>query len=671
MKLIYKILAGYFLIIFIVGLFSTFILVYNIKQYSKNLDTYREREITSFAKAIDAFIRDKEALKNVKNIQNIFLSTTQKLPHIKRLTLHIQDEESLQYTHIASSDINIIGTPSHKEDKEAIQNNITTLLYEDAPNGDHFLDITYPILDNNSHPIAALGIAVSLKSSDAVLEKAIDKMKDDAVHIVMLALAISTLLTLLATYIISRKVIRPIEKLKSALVLASNHELDHEIQIDTNDEIGDLAVEFNKMTTELSTLYTSMENKITDKTKELEQQFLTDTLTGLENRYALFKKTKPLEKFHLAILDVSAFKDINDVYGITLGNKVLKELSYKYLHYLSDTKLKLYRLSGDEMVILNPNVLDANTFIHTIESIIKKIEYETFYFEEEDIEIDISLHAGISLQKKQATEKANIALIKAKASHSNYEVFNTDTNEGKEQANTIEVISKIKYALNNFNIITHYQGITDKNGNIIKYEALVRMKDNGKIISPFYFLDIAKKTKYYQEITKSVLFSALDAFKDREELISINICAEDIVNIKTQEFIKKQLAEFKKPQNIIFELVESQDIHSLPELHDFILYIKSTGAKIAIDDFGTGYSNFAYLMDLEPDYLKIDGSLIKNIDKDERSKRIVTTIVKFAHGLGITVIAEFIHSKEVLDICKELGVDEFQGFYFSEPSELN
>lgn len=163
---------------------------------------------------------------------------------------------------------------------------------------------------------------------------------------------------------------------------------------------------------------------------------------------------------------------------------------------------------------------------------------------------------------------------------------------------------------------------------------------------------------------------ALEEFKDRKELISINLCAEDIVNAKTRTFIKEHLIIAKHPQNIIFELVESEDMHKLPELNKFIEFIKSTGAKIAIDDFGTGYSNFAYLMDLNPDYIKIDGSLIKHIDTDKRSRQIVQTIVQFAHGLDIKVIAEFIHSKEVLDICLELDVDEFQGYYFSEPSLL-
>jgi len=667
-KLIYKILFSYFLVVAVLGTFSTSILIYNIHKNTKDLDTYREREITSLAKVINLFIPNKESLKDLDSIQELFTSTISKLPHIKRLTLHAKDEKTLRYTHIASSITSIIGVASHKEDIDAILSNSTTILYEDTKDGDRYLDITYPILNESLEPIAALGIAVSLKESDEVLKKSIDKMKKDAINIILIAITVSIVLAILLTIIISRKVIYPIEKLTAAIRSVSKHKLKEEIDISSNDELGELATEFNKMTLELHRLYSSMEDEITIKTKELEKHFLVDSLTGLDNRFALVRDLK--NGFCVSILDISSFRDINDVYGIEIGNKVLKELSNKCNSYLVHTDLKLYRLSGDEIAIVNPHTISKEEFSTIIERIIKKIEHETFYFEEDDVEINISIHAGISNDEEHAIEKAHIALVKAKSTHSDYILFDNIQHENTKSSNLIEIISKIKHALHNFGIIVHYQKIVDKNYKTIKYEALVRMKDNDKILSPYFFLDVAKKTKYYQEITKNVIYNSLKEFADKDEFVSINICAEDIVNMQTQSFIKQQLSQFKNPNNVIFELVESEDIHSLPELSDFILYIKKMGAKIAIDDFGTGYSNFAYLMDLEPDFIKIDGSLIKNIDTNQRSYDIVKTIVTFAKGLNIKVIAEFVHSKEVLKICEELDIDEFQGYYFHEPSKL-
>ena len=670
MKILTKILLTYFFIVAILGTFSTSILLLDIDKKTNNLDAYREREITSFAKVIDAFIPNKEALKNIEHIQQLFISTTQKLPHVKRLTLHALDEKTQEYMHIASSVVSIIGTPSHQEDIDAILQNKSTLLYEIKEDGDRYLDITYPIVNTQGVAIAALGIAASLRDSDTIIQKAKEKMYDETIDTILIAISMSMLLALIVAGLISRKIVAPISNLIKAAQDLTKSSIHSPIVVESDDEIGELTQTFNHMSQELNKMHLSMEEKINEKTKELKKQFLIDSLTGLQNRNALFSRMKELEVFHVAILDISAFKNINDAYGIDIGNAVLKELSKKYTSYLINSKLTLYRLSGDEMAILNPNKIDEQAFTSKINAIIKKIEHETFYFENDDIEINISIHAGISFEHEHSIEKANIALIEAKKSHIDYAIFDKEKYQDNEQRKNIKTITKIKYALENRDIVTHYQAIVDRNHKIVKYEALVRMREGKEILSPYFFLEASKKTKYYKEITKNVLSLAFDEFRNREEKISVNLCLEDIISADTQNFIKEKLSQHPHPQNIVFELVESEDMHSIPELKTFIKYIKESGAKLAIDDFGTGYSNFSYLMDLEPDYLKIDGSLIKNIDKNKRSYDIVKTIISFAHGLDIKIIAEFIHSKEVLEICEELGVDEFQGYYFSEPSPL-
>ncbi len=668
MKLKNKLLLGYILITTVIGSFSTAILTYNIDKSIDNLSIYREREITSFVKVVDAFIVDEKSLENTTKIQDMFNDVTEKLPHIKRLTLHAQDKKDLTYSHIASSIYSIIGTPSHKEDIEAIKQNRTTILYETINERD-YIDITYPITNLQGNAIAALGVAVSLSESDSVLNKAMVTMKKNAINTIVLAIALSIIIAFTVSFLLARKIISPIEKLKNALHSISYQKEYHKIEIDSNDEIGELATAFNTMSQDLNTLHTNMEEKIIEKTKELKQQFIVDALTGLPNREALFEDIKTLDAFGLCILDISSFKDINDVYGIELGNKVLIELSRKYKSHIFESNLKLYRISGDEFVLLNPKHLSKADFIDTIEHIIINIEHEQFYFEEENIEINISIHAGISCEKDFALEKANIALIKAKKEQSNYSIYKDDALLNEVQEKNIKTIARIKDSIKNYGFKAYYQPIVDKNGSIIKYEALVRMEEKDEVISPYFFLEFAKKSKYYQYITKTMVFQALERFESSDKMVSVNICADDLLNEETISFIINQLESFKEPQRVIFELVESEDLHEISGLEEFISTIKKMGCKVAIDDFGTGYSNFSYLLDLEPDYLKIDGSLIKNIDKDKKSYNIVDTIVTFAHNLNITVIAEFIHSDEVLKVCKDLKVDEFQGYLFGEPSK--
>jgi len=196
----------------------------------------------------------------------------------------------------------------------------------------------------------------------------------------------------------------------------------------------------------------------------------------------------------------------------------------------------------------------------------------------------------------------------------------------------------------------------------------VRLIDEeGKTISPYLFLDIAKQSKLYPQITKRVLEKAFVAVNATDKKISINITAEDILNTNTKEFLFNQLKDSNNTQNIIFELVESEGIESFDEVKLFIEKIKTFGCQIAIDDFGTGYSNFEYLLKLEADIIKIDGSLIRQIDTNQNSYNVVESIVSFAKKNKIKTVAEFVATKEIQEKVLSLGIDFSQGYLLGEP----
>jgi EAL domain-containing protein (putative c-di-GMP-specific phosphodiesterase class I) len=117
----------------------------------------------------------------------------------------------------------------------------------------------------------------------------------------------------------------------------------------------------------------------------------------------------------------------------------------------------------------------------------------------------------------------------------------------------------------------------------------------------------------------------------------------------------------------VIEIVETQGIENFNEFYAFIEKVKRFGCKLAIDDFGTGYSNFEYLLRLDIDYIKIDGSLVKDIDKNEHMRLVAETIVSFAKTAKMQTIAEFVSHKEIVQIVEEIGVDFFQGYYFGKP----
>lgn len=146
---------------------------------------------------------------------------------------------------------------------------------------------------------------------------------------------------------------------------------------------------------------------------------------------------------------------------------------------------------------------------------------------------------------------------------------------------------------------------------------------------------------------------------------------KDILNYEFIDYLDNILEKlkFEDRNRLVFEILESENLSDYDFLEEFVLKYKKLGVKIAIDDFGSGYSNFIRIIRLKPDYLKIDGSLIKNIDKDNNSYEIVKSIIAFSKTLNIKTIAEYVHSEEIFNLLLELDVDEFQGYYFGKPDE--
>ena len=171
-------------------------------------------------------------------------------------------------------------------------------------------------------------------------------------------------------------------------------------------------------------------------------------------------------------------------------------------------------------------------------------------------------------------------------------------------------------------------------------------------------------------MTSKIVEKSCEYFKDKDIMFSINLMIEDIKNEKTINHLFNKLKETNTAHKIILEIVESEGIEKFDEVIDFIRKAKALGCKVAIDDFGTGYSNFEYIINLNVDFLKIDGSLIKNIHINENIKLTVSTIVNFAKVLGIQTVAEFVHCQEVQDIVESLGIDFSQGYLFHEPEHF-
>ena len=238
-----------------------------------------------------------------------------------------------------------------------------------------------------------------------------------------------------------------------------------------------------------------------------------------------------------------------------------------------------------------------------------------------------------------------------------------------EYENNLKWIKEIKSAMDDDRIVMYFQPIVDNKTNTIsKYETLVRLiNKQGEVITPHHFLEIAKKAKLYEKLTKIIIKKSFEAFKNKEYDFSINITIDDILNKDINNYIIETLKEYNISNRVVFEIVETESIENFENVENFITMVKSFGCRISIDDFGTGYSNFEYLMRLQADFIKIDGSIIKEIVHNKRSALITSVIVAFAKEMNIETIGEYVENKEIHDKLIELGVNKSQGYYFDKP----
>ncbi len=443
------------------------------------------------------------------------------------------------------------------------------------------------------------------------------------------------------------------------------------------DEIGLIFSAFSAMqirtlkySQEQENIHENLARKVDEKTEELRHQLYFDRLTNLPNREALIQSINKIQKGVLLIINIDDFKEINDFFGHQAGDRLLIKFSNRLKTYLDKySNLRLYRLNGDEFsILLDIDIPLKELEIHTIK-LIKNIEKMHFLLEEQEVRIRVSI--GATLQMDGAFEKADMALKKARQKKKSYLLYDEKYSIRQEYKENLDWATKIKNAITYKSIIPFYQPIFDNNsGKIVSYECLMRLKErDGTIIKPVKFLEIAKKTRLYPELTKIMIQKSCQHFSTLSTSFSINLSFKDMTNLEITTYIQEQIRHYKVEDRIIFEILESEGIENYEEIASFIHKMHGMGCKIAIDDFGSGYSNYEHLLKLHVDFIKIDGSLIKNIDSDANARIIVQTILDFARKLQIKTVAEFVHNQAILNHIKELEIDRSQGFFLGEPKE--
>jgi len=404
--------------------------------------------------------------------------------------------------------------------------------------------------------------------------------------------------------------------------------------------------------------------------EQLRRSISHDHLTGLLSRSRFEAMQGEFERPTLLLINVDHFKHINDFYGSAAGNAILREIALLIRQpVLEPYRPHFFRFGGDDFGIVLQRV-DTERARQLGEMLKRSIESYTFTFE--GIESFVTVSVAIN-NIEPLLENADLMLKYEKIRHSEGVVLFSEELHLKERAKmNIAMTHEVKKALDRDAIVPWYQPIVDlQSGAIVKYEALVRLEgEDGTVSGPGIFLETAMQTPYYRRITAVMLQKVLSAMEGHSHRFSINLGMRDVVDEKMVTMLISLLeAHQDRAARLDIELLESEELNDLEAVHDFIAKVKTYGCQVAIDDFGSGYSNFSYVMELDIDVLKIDGSLITNIDRDPKTRRTVETIVRFAHQLGHRVVAEYVESDATVAALRAMGVEYGQGYYFGRPAQ--
>ena len=399
--------------------------------------------------------------------------------------------------------------------------------------------------------------------------------------------------------------------------------------------------------------------------EKIERMLYIDCLTQLKNKTSLQEELKVGTFNTLLFLDINNFSYINTAYGFDIGDTILVDVATTLRELF---KVDLYRINADQYAVRFEEKIDLKELVVDIK---KHFTKHTITIGE--IKLKISFTYGGVYTDHNHLQYAALAIKKAKESGKNrLHIFDQERDSTQNRESFIAMNSKIYSAFEENMIVPYFQGLYDNEQHkITKYEALVRIIDkDGKILSPYAFLDVAKLSGLLPKLTRVMLAKTFEFMQSNNYDFSINITEDDLSANYLLGYLEDMSQKFGiEPYRVTLEILEGISAKGQKNNIAQLKELKHQGYKLAIDDFGAEYSNFERVLELDVDFLKIDARYIKNIDKDKKSYEIVKAIVSFSKNMYITVVAEFVHSAEVQKVIEELGINYSQGYYFSEPTK--
>ncbi len=480
--------------------------------------------------------------------------------------------------------------------------------------------------------------------------------------------------------------IKPIQKLSKAAKEMGRGQLLVPINVNTRDEIGDLANTFKEMGENLNHYH-----------EQVRYVAYHDSLTGLPNRLmfkdylkrATAEARRNSQELSILFLDLDNFKRINDTLGHIVGDKLLEGFADRLSACLRETDVishsladmndsVMARLAGDEFTILLPRTT-GSADAQKVARRVLELMAEPFIINKQELyistSIGIALFPNDGINADDLMKNADIAMYHAKKSgRNNYKYFSSKLNE--ESLFKLKIESKLRHAVDNNDLEVHYQPqVSLESGQITGAECLLRWNDEELgMVPPDIFIPIAEEYGLIIPITewliRDICVRAHQWMRkyNQPTVMAINISAVHFCGHDLEGLINRTIhATGYDPKYLEVELTETSILQD-PELAiNTLQKIQSMGLQTSLDDFGTGYSSLNYLMQLPLNKLKIDRSFVINMDKGEKGTAIVSAIIAMAHSLGLEVIAEGVEDGTHINLLRKMKCDIVQGYYIARP----
>ena len=408
-----------------------------------------------------------------------------------------------------------------------------------------------------------------------------------------------------------------------------------------------------------------------------------DHLTGLYNRRKFQETCEAIvnmgQRYNhsgaLLFLDLDSFKYVNDTLGHQIGDVLLKTVANELVKIIRDTDT-VARIGGDEFAVLMPEI-DAEGACQAAQKISDHLRDLTIPG------VVVSTSTGIALFPEHGTiisdllANADIAMYQAKEyGQGSWHMFSKAEQVRERIEQKVLWKQRIENALINDGYILHYQPIVNvMSGDIKHYEVLLRMRDaSGKLRLPGTFISVAEKTGQIHAIDHWVLRTAINNLKilsrkNPDLSFSINLSAHAFMDSELLTVLNDSLKSTRiQAEKLVFELTETAALADFSAACEMMNTIRGLGCKFALDDFGVGFSSFYYLKQLPVDYVKIDGSFIKDLPENELDQILVKAISTIAKGFGIKTIAECVENGRTLQLLRDYGVDMAQGYHIGRAS---